>query len=300
MPGQRLRFQPEAEILDRYLSAAPLAHALFRAAELRPLCPLALPRPVLDLGCGAGQFADLALAGPIDVGIDPDPRQLPRARATGRYAHLACADARRLPFADGSFRSVVSISTLEHIPDPELVLAEVARVLRPGGQFAGTVVLADLHRHLFYPALLSRLGLGVLARLYVRWHDRCFRHRTLLSRAAWEALLGASGLQLTLSRPVVPPRLTRWWDGLLPLAGPYRLLGRLGRALVWHPRWWRALVRAWFGGALAEEDAEGSVLAFVARKPVWSPRRSWSQSPKRQRGTRRKPSLTLRAPNGGF
>jgi SAM-dependent methyltransferase len=262
-----LRFQSAAQILDGYLASAPLAHALFRAAETGPLCPLALSRPVLDLGCGAGEFAGLALMGKIDVGIDLAARQLAAARSTRCYARLVSADARRLPFADGSFRCVVSVSVLEHVPQPELVLSEVARVLRPGGQFLGTVVLADLHQHLCYPALLRRLGLAALARQYVRWHDTCFGHRTLLSRGAWESLLRGSGLEVTLSRPVVSPRLTRWWDALLPLALPYRLLGRLGRACHWRPRWWRSLVRDLCSRLLADEGTAGSVLAFCARKP---------------------------------
>ena len=266
MPGHHLRFQPPDSVFDRYLAATPLAHALFRVAEIGPLCMLAFPRPVLDLGCGTGQFADFALAGSVDVGVDVCARQLHAAHATGRYTRLVHADARRLPFADGAFRSVVSLSVLEHIPEPDRVLSEVARVLRPGGQFVGTVVLADLHRHLFYPGLLRRLGLGPLARRYVQWHDRCFGHRTLLSREAWETLLHSSGLDVTTSSLAVSPRLTRCWDALLPLAAPYRLLGRLGKALVWHPRWWRSLVRGWFAKALAEEGTEGCVLVFCARK----------------------------------
>lgn len=41
------------------------------------------------------------------------------------------ADMRELPFADGEFASVLSVQSLEHVPDPERVLAEVARVLEP-------------------------------------------------------------------------------------------------------------------------------------------------------------------------
>jgi SAM-dependent methyltransferase len=44
------------------------------------------------------------------------------------------ADGARLPFADATFDNVVCLEVLEHVPDPAIVIAEIARVLRPGGQ----------------------------------------------------------------------------------------------------------------------------------------------------------------------
>lgn len=83
--------------------------------------------PVLDLGCGVGHsFAELA---PREtVGVDLDPAVL---EGQGRETHAA--DMRSLPFPDGRFAAVVSIQSVEHVPDPERVLAEVVRVLAPGG-----------------------------------------------------------------------------------------------------------------------------------------------------------------------
>lgn len=83
--------------------------------------------PVLDLGCGVGHsFAELA---PREtVGVDLDPGAL-----AGQARETHVADMRALPLAGGRFASVVSIQSLEHVPDPERVLAEVVRVLAPGG-----------------------------------------------------------------------------------------------------------------------------------------------------------------------
>jgi SAM-dependent methyltransferase len=85
------------------------------------------PGPVLDLGCGVGHSVDL-LAPRESVGVDRDPAVLAdQARQT------VVADMRALPLADGSFASVICSHALEHVPDPERVLAEVARVLASDG-----------------------------------------------------------------------------------------------------------------------------------------------------------------------
>lgn len=86
------------------------------------------PGRVLDLGCGVGH-AFHELAPRETVGVDIEPSAL---AAQERETHAA--DMRRLPFPDGSFDSVASVHSLEHVPDPERVLAEAARVLVPGGR----------------------------------------------------------------------------------------------------------------------------------------------------------------------
>jgi SAM-dependent methyltransferase len=199
------------------------------------------------------------------VGVDHSATQLAKARHTNRYHRCCQADARDLPFGNGEFRSVLSVSVLEHVPQPEAVLAEVHRVLRPGGRFVATVVLADLHEHLLFPRLFSRLRLPLLGRLYRRAHDALFGHRTLLPKEEWERLLGEAGFQVLVSKKVVSPSLTRWWDCLLLTAWPY-LLYRPRR--LWRPRWFRALAASLCRRTQAEAAEEGSVLLVVAQKPA--------------------------------
>jgi 2-polyprenyl-6-hydroxyphenyl methylase/3-demethylubiquinone-9 3-methyltransferase len=98
----------------------------------------ARPARVLDLGCGAGFLAnELAARGHAVTGIDPTPENLDVARAydrTGRVDYVR-GDARELPFATASFDVVCAMDLLEHVADPERVIAEAARVLAPGGLF---------------------------------------------------------------------------------------------------------------------------------------------------------------------
>jgi SAM-dependent methyltransferase len=96
--------------------------ALYALAE-----PELGPGRVLDLGCGVGHSFHL-LAPRETVGVDRDAGSL-----AGQDRETVVADMRALPFPGGSFASVLSVQSLEHVPDPERVLAEAARVLEPDG-----------------------------------------------------------------------------------------------------------------------------------------------------------------------
>jgi SAM-dependent methyltransferase len=93
------------------------------------LCAPLLPSGrVLDLGCGVGHSFE-ELAPRETVGVDIDPGVL-----VGQERETHAADMRRLPFAPASFAAVISVQSIEHVPDPERALAEVVRVLEPGGR----------------------------------------------------------------------------------------------------------------------------------------------------------------------
>jgi SAM-dependent methyltransferase len=131
-------------------------------------------RRVLDLGCRTGAVTQHFLPGNEVVGADVDEAAL--ALAAERGIETVWADAEEpLPFPDGSFDVVVAGEFLEHVRDPEAVIAEVRRVLRPDGTFAGSVPNAfrlqsrllflagrppeddPTHLHMYSPAELRRL-----------------------------------------------------------------------------------------------------------------------------------------------
>jgi SAM-dependent methyltransferase len=92
---------------------------------------------VLDVGCGEGQLARLAVAGGarVTVGVDPTRAQVEVATARAGGPMYARAGAAGLPFGAACFDAVVACLVFEHIQAVDAAIAEVARVLAPGGRF---------------------------------------------------------------------------------------------------------------------------------------------------------------------
>ena len=102
---------------------------------------------ILDNGCGTGHFADFLKDFEV-VGLDISSGMLKYARR--RYSKVVQGDSQNLPFPDNYFEVVLARSLLHHLPDPERGLAEIKRVLKPGGQavFSDTLnsILTNLPR----------------------------------------------------------------------------------------------------------------------------------------------------------
>lgn len=130
---------------------------------------------VLDVGCGPGHLAArLADRGLHVAAIDLDPAMVERARRRlAARAETAVADVAALPFPDASFDVVVSTLSMHHWADHAAGLAEVARVLRPGGvalvfDLAGMHV--PLHGHAEGPAArVAGSALDVVSDTAWRW-----------------------------------------------------------------------------------------------------------------------------------
>jgi 2-polyprenyl-3-methyl-5-hydroxy-6-metoxy-1,4-benzoquinol methylase len=126
---------PTGNTYDKYGSTNPVVRRLMDGFEstLAQLWQQAAPKSILDVGCGEGvlteQWADKLGSGRI-VGIDLDDPKLKAEWDKRRRANLEyrVEDATHLSFADGEFDMATAIEVLEHVPDPERTVAEMARV----------------------------------------------------------------------------------------------------------------------------------------------------------------------------
>ncbi len=256
------------EYLRRYLRIAPAALALWRAIEAKHIATVELPRPILDLGSGFGEFTSVFFDDLPDVGLDIRRPDLRRAQQGQLYKALVLGDACQLPFASGSFATVLSVSVLEHIPRTHEAVAEAYRVLESGGRFVFTAPTQQLSESLFYSRVLRRVGLSPLARLYAWLFNRAVHHVNLFSEEEWLRLLKNAGFHLDERRMTINRRCLRAFDLTLPFAVPSQVSRLvLGNRMARRPDW---LVRFWerrLGKCVAEDDAEGACNLFVvARK----------------------------------
>jgi len=122
-----------------YDPSAAVDYVLARAGALR--------EPVLDIGTGKGRFlVALARRGLKVTTVDISAEEQRFARLEAAHVGVAArirfivGDAAKLPWRSARFGAVVSMNAFHHLDEPDCVLAEMRRVLRPGG----TLVLADL------------------------------------------------------------------------------------------------------------------------------------------------------------
>lgn len=149
---------------------------------------------VLDVGCGGGSVAKAVKHERPDLqvsGCDLSQSALDVALAAPGGVEFQLATAERLPFADGEFDFVWIFDVLEHVDDPERVLREVARVLKPGGGFHIVLPLEGQPRTLY-----RLVGCGT------RWTAKVRHggHIQIFSAERFRTMASSCGLRLVRSR----------------------------------------------------------------------------------------------------
>lgn len=126
----------------------------------------ALQGRVLDVGCGDKPYRTLFPGAAHYVGIEHPAAVVHQDERAGRtFRHLvgiidAFSDAAEIPFRDASFDACLCTEVLEHVPDPDRVLREIQRVLRPGGVLLVTVpFVGELHETPFDFRRFTSFGL---------------------------------------------------------------------------------------------------------------------------------------------
>jgi SAM-dependent methyltransferase len=176
----------------------------------------------VDIGCGDGELAALIFGAyaprPRVFGVEPDARDCALARASGTYEDVFCVRGDAVPVETGTLDFAFSNSTLEHIPDLDPVLADIARVLRPGGEFTFTVPSEEFHDCLAGSPVLAALARR-RGQAYRDLIDERLAHERYLSPAEWRTRLTAVGFRESRATRYFPRSAVRAWESLSNATG---------------------------------------------------------------------------------
>ena len=172
---------------------------------------------LLDVGCGTGhQMAMLRQRGYEVAGVDASEKMLEHARTNNPGAEIHCADVGDLPFETASFDYVICIEVLRHLSNSTPTVAEIARVLKPGGVALATAApLFNLNAYWLVNRITTRVRIGNFRRLHQFFTTSPRLRRQF--RAAGSSVVEIHGLSLgpinwveRLARPILPHVLRKW------------------------------------------------------------------------------------------
>ncbi len=186
----------QKDYLWLHLKELPYFRAILRAVEARKYPEFGLEHPILDLGCGDGHFVTIAMDEKVDVGIDPWTGPVRLARQNGGYEMVVQGSGYTLPFPENHFGGALSNSVLEHIPDLDTTLKEMARVMKPGAKFVFCVPNHNFLPNLSVSNFFDKIGLKFLGYWYRGFFNAVCRHIHCDDRNVWEKRLNASGLEI--------------------------------------------------------------------------------------------------------
>lgn len=187
------------EILRQFLQELPVSQSFSRTTEAIAFGQFKMRKPILDLGCGDGLFAQVLFRGEkgaVDAGIDISPKEAELASKRSVYKEVKIADAANLPYPDNLFATVFSNSSLEHMRNLDEVLLEVNRVLRKRGGFVCLVPSQYLDDYFITSVIFKTLRLFKIATFTAKVRNRFFCHFHLFGPKRWKRKLKKSGFKI--------------------------------------------------------------------------------------------------------
>jgi SAM-dependent methyltransferase len=136
MPSRNVLFQSEQHplVAERFQTLSDYCLSLVHRKAYETGAELTRGKRVLDLGCNNGYGSEIISRTAARVtGVDVSPKSIDAARARCPNLEFHLVDGSSLPFPDASFDAIVSFQVVEHVDDTDRYLAEIRRVLVPGG-----------------------------------------------------------------------------------------------------------------------------------------------------------------------
>jgi len=259
------------DLLWQNISGLPYFRGFLRSIEGKYFRELDLQGEILDLGCGDGHFTSTTLPGLNVQGIDPAFFSLKAAKKLGYFSGLICSKGNQIPFHESSFNTIISNSVLEHIPDVDSVIHEIARLLKGGGKFIISVPNSNFTENLSIALFFDRLKLTRFADNYRKLFNWISRHHHPDPEEVWLDRFRKNGFSIKGKWNYFPPeylKILEWGHFFgLPTLVNFKLFGRwilnpsTSNILLKRIYWW---LHPYFIGETKSEN--GAYTFIVAEK----------------------------------
>jgi ubiquinone/menaquinone biosynthesis C-methylase UbiE len=229
----------------------------YALADLRPVTAGRL----LDVGCGSGTMARAIKRERPELevhGVDFSAATIAAANSRPGGVTFAQAPAEALPYADASFDAITMFDVLEHVDDPDKVLREIARVLKPDGRFHLVLPLEGQPRTIY-----TLIGCGRRWNAKVKYaghiqiySDARYRREAELAgmpvqsvRWSYHYLTSLLDVLFFMVISRTGPLKTSVEDAAERSGGLVRLVGKLAKSMVASLGWYESRALAWLPGA---------------------------------------------------
>jgi len=204
--------------LLNYLTNAPMALGIERFLECEILSQQEFIPPILDIGCGDGLFAHILFDERIDIGVEPNLKELKRAKSFNAYRELINSSGEQIPKNDRFYNTIFANSTLEHIQNLQPVLREVHRLLASSGKFYVTVPTNMFDKFTVMYQILSFLRLKKFAEKYKKFFNKFWKQYHHYKKEDWEEIFIDAGFKIIEFREYDSKIICLINDFLVPFA----------------------------------------------------------------------------------
>jgi len=252
--------------IKKYLENRPAFMALIRPQEayLFQKFKKYIKRKILDFGCGDGFFAQVTFGKNfVDVGLDIKNERTLRIVNKKIYKKVVIYDGKKIPFKDNYFQTVISNCVLEHLPELEISLKGINRVLKKNGYFLTTVMTKRWSDFM--------LGKKLFGKIYVSFMNKKQEHFNLLKVSEWEKLFRKNGFEVIEKVGYLSKNNSQLLDLVhyfsIPSLLTYKIFGRW----VIFPSWYKFLkVDKFFERKISFPLPQNSAAVFFVLMKVFN------------------------------
>ncbi len=212
---------PHEFFLERFAKIYPFSHCVWRIPEVVAQASLApFDGPFFDLGCGDGSYLQIFFErvgrpnGDV-YGLDPQRKELNKAEKRGVYTKLFHGVSNAIPLPDATVQTAFSNSVVEHIPDKDGSIREIARILRPSGRYLFSAPSQNFATHFRVRAWLEKMFGAAAAQAWVNVINKKFKHHWIQSPEQWTQDLAKHGLVVRAFQYTLTPENAALWERYL-------------------------------------------------------------------------------------